>query len=295
MATDMNGFPQRGTFGQIVIDPGTFAFYMQSDNAVFKPVTARGLRSFEFQFTRTATNQLASGIESFVFGARNIASNTGATAIGTVNTASGTNSTCIGINNTSSAANSTTLGTGNTASGNGACAFGTSNTASGANSTAFGTFAHTFGVNGRHARSSSDFATSGDSQYSRFLIRKATADATPAVMTVDAGTATAINSCVLQNNNTFSFMGQITVRQSQADGTIASCWRFEGMITRGANAAATTLVTSTVTAISNATAITLPAFSADTTLGGLALTVTGVAATNFRWHAYIDTCEVIYA
>jgi hypothetical protein len=66
------------------------------------------------------------------------------------------------------------------------------------------------------------------------------------------------------------------------------------MIVRGANAASTTLVFSTVTPISNVPLWTL-ALSADTTNGGLAVTFTGAAATNIRTVATIQTSEVTYA
>ncbi|HSG20442.1 MAG TPA: hypothetical protein VLA31_06695, partial [Burkholderiaceae bacterium] len=67
----------------------------------------------------------------------------------------------------------------------------------------------------------------------------------------------------------------------------------EGLIRREANAASTTLVASTVTAIDNTPGWTL-ALSADTTNGGLAITATGAAATDIRWVATVQTSEVTY-
>ena len=73
-------------------------------------------------------------------------------------------------------------------------------------------------------------------------------------------------------------------------------WSIEGVIKRGANAAATTLVGSTVMsayADVGAAAWTV-ALAADTTNGGLRVTVTGQAATTIRWVAKVESVEMTY-
>jgi hypothetical protein len=121
-----------------------------------------------------------------------------------------------------------------------------------------------------------------------------TADSTPTKLTTDSLVVGTANQVILPNNSTYAFTGTIVAQQSKAQGSATAAWKVEGLITRGANAAATTLVASTVTAISNAPAWTL-ALSADTTNGGLAVTFTGAAATNIRTVATIETVEVTYA
>lgn len=125
-------------------------------------------------------------------------------------------------------------------------------------------------------------------------VGKSTVDATATVLTSEQTTAGTTNQLILPNNSAFAFDGIIVARQSQAQGTQAASWQVSGMIQRGANAASTTLVASTVTAISNAPGWTL-ALSADITNGGLSVTFTGAAATNIRTVATLRSSEVIYA
>jgi hypothetical protein len=133
-----------------------------------------------------------------------------------------------------------------------------------------------------------------EGQYGLLTPKGQTTDATPKVLTSNNSTASTTNQVILPNNSTYAFTGTIVAQQSKAQGSATAAWKVEGLITRGANAAATTLVASTVTAISNAPAWTI-ALSADTTNGGLAVTATGAAATNIRWVATIETTEVTYA
>ena len=297
MSIDMNLFPERNIGNVILIDPTSYAITLKQPadylrtGAMFTPLKG-GDFSINLQYSYSAAGQGASGRSSVCIGKSNSAAGISATAIGNGNSANAANSVAIGDSNTSSGQASIAAGSSNTASGNNSIAIGASNVASGVSSVAYGSGAGTFSVLGRRAHSSGSILTTGDAQASRFGIKNTTSDATPTVLTADSGTASATNTVILQNNNTFSFMGQIVVRQTGS--TVTSSWKFEGLIQRGTNAASTTLVTSTVTAISNATAIPTPAFSANTTLGCLALTVTGVAATSLRWVAFIDTVEVIY-
>ena len=145
-----------------------------------------------------------------------------------------------------------------------------------------------------YASGSSDIAQ-GTFQYGLFVLSKSTTDATPATLnSYNYGSSDATNQVILPNTSAFSFTGTVVARQSSAVGTASAAWKVEGLIRREANAGTTTLVASTVTAISNVPSWTL-ALSADTTNGGLAVTATGAAATNIRWVATIQTSECTYA
>ena len=122
----------------------------------------------------------------------------------------------------------------------------------------------------------------------------ATTNATATVMTSDGGAQAATNQQVVPNNSAFAFSGTVVGRQQAAGGTASAAWTISGLIRREGTAATTTLVTSTVTAISNVPAWTF-AITADTTNGALVLTVTGAAATNIRWSAVIQSSEITYA
>jgi hypothetical protein len=150
------------------------------------------------------------------------------------------------------------------------------------------------GIIGKIVLSNGIFSWNGDSQNGKHILRSDTSDTTAENLTSNNSTASTNNQVILPNNSTYAFTGTIVAQQSKAQGSATAAWKVEGLITRGANAAATTLVASTVTAISNVPAWTL-ALSADTTNGGLAVTFTGAAATNIRTVATIETVEVTYA
>ena len=76
-----------------------------------------------------------------------------------------------------------------------------------------------------------------------------------------------------------------------------AAWSFEGAIMRGANAGSTVLIdTPSVNRVACSAGATtwVVALTADTTNGGLAVTVTGVAGTTIRWVAKCETTEVTF-
>jgi hypothetical protein len=145
--------------------------------------------------------------------------------------------------------------------------------------------------------SGSQHANQGDAQIGLYPLMADTTDATATAMvtnhqsTPSAGTA---NQIVLPNNSAYAFHGTIVARQKAGDGTACAAWKIEGLIRREANAGTTTLVSSTVTAISNTPSWGL-ALSADTTNGCLKVQATGAASTNIRWTTSITTSELTYA
>ncbi len=137
----------------------------------------------------------------------------------------------------------------------------------------------------------------GNQTYSgagEYVLWEFTTDATPAVLTFDADTPTVDNQIILLNSSVLTFKGIVTARQKASDGTDVAAWSIEGVLRREGNAASTTLVDSTVTAIDNTPSWGL-ALSADTTNGGLAIEVTGAAATNIAWSASVSTVYASWA
>lgn len=227
----------------------------------------------------------ASGTDSFASGIGNNTSSYGAlnnndVAIGLLAKASGSPSIALG---------STSIVTGSRAIG--ICCDGASVT--GSYSTALGGYQPTDnGLVGKMVFGSRvAFALS---QTGLMQLGKATTDATASVLTSNTSGAGTTNQLILPNNTAYAFDGLVVSRQQAADGTASAAWKVEGLIRREANAGTTTLVASTVTAISNVPGWTL-ALSADTTNGGLTITFTGAAATDIRTFASIRTAEVTYA
>jgi hypothetical protein len=175
---------------------------------------------------------------------------------------------------------------------------GTSAIAIGRTCTASGEYTYAFGMEavnstkGKFAFAS--FGSTGAYQFGLIVLRGSTTNDTARQLNFEGTTSYANAQVTLPNNSAYAFSGIIVARRQAAGGTESAAWKVEGLIRREANAASTTLVASTVTAISNVPGWTL-ALSADTTNGGLAVTATGAVATNIRWVATIQTSEVTYA
>lgn len=187
------------------------------------------------------------------------------------------------------------LGSNNTSSADYACTYGQANTANATYSVAFGTNASTLSMKNRIAIASGQFAAAGDCQVSKFILKIATTNDTTTSLTTDnTGYSNGSNNYIaLSNQAAFRFKGSIVGKQSGS--TNMAAWDVDGLIVRGANAAATTLVVSNINLVSNVPSWGTPTLSADTTIGCLDVKVTGLAATNIRWIANIETTEVIYA
>lgn len=290
--------------------------------------TATASAQDAYALGRSAT---ASGQSGVAIGTNATASSTRATAIGGNSSsqgsqavtgagamalggsyASGTDSFAAGIgNNTSSygATANTTVALGPSAKASAASAIAIGNTcvASGAQSVAIGgncSATQTASIALGNAAVSDVYGKQAISAYSGFgaaavqsgttMVARGTTDATATVLTANNSAAGTTNQVILPNNTAYAFDGLVVSRQQAADGTASAAWKVEGLIRREANAGTTTLVASTVTAISNVPGWTL-ALSADTTNGGLTITFTGAAATDIRTFASIRTAEVTYA
>ena len=236
---------------------------------------------------------------------------------GTSNTASGFYAAVVG-------------GSGNTASGSSAAVVGgQSNTASGINSVTVGgqsssattSQAAVFGgissvanatnsvvVGGGYSTTRSIVANfvspasnapissgSGVQQTALLVLGRQTTDATATVLASNSSATSTTNQVILPNNSAYAFQG--TCIANVTGGGTTSGWKFEGAIKRGANAASTTLVaavTPTVIAQDVGAVTWVLAITADTTNGGIAVTVTGAAATTIRWVCKIETTEVTF-
>ena len=138
--------------------------------------------------------------------------------------------------------------------------------------------------------------TVGGSQGGYMVLARNTTDATagPLCSTGGTGTGSTDNQVILPNNSAYTFSGTIVARQQAATGTDVGAWEVKGIIRREANAGTTVLVNSVLNEINAPTGWAV-ALTADTTNGGLKIEVTGVASTNIRWVANIQTAEVTYA
>ena len=245
----------------------------------------------------------ATGDYSFVGGgSSNTASGSTAAVVGgSSNTASGTSSAVVGgSSNTASGQNAGILsGNSSVASGiNAVVLGGDTNTANAFNSAvvsgAYGTTRNITGIQVSPASRNPIAGFSGVQQSSVLIVGRQTTNATATRLASDTGSADTTNQVILPNNSAYYFRGSVT--SGVTGGGNSAMWTFEGGIKRGANAASTTLIQSVINPVAaDAGASTwIVALSADTTNGGLAVTVTGQASTTIRWVCKIETTEMTY-
>jgi hypothetical protein len=261
---------------------GTGAITAQMPDGTTAGGNARGSGALDFSRSRTAATQVASGQDSVSFrgtasGFRSVVFN-GAAATGDhayafggnsgVGTASGTNSVIFSMNSAGTVSGGQSFGIGSDLSVTRAYSLAR--------------------AAGRHA------ATNGSAQ-AEFAVRYAvTTDATPTLLT-----ALSSGRLDLINNTAVAVVVTIVARTNTATGQVAM-FRRQCLINRGADAAATALVGSvqTIGTDIGTDAGAPPAgwdvtLSADTTNGGLSVTVTGAAATTIYWTADFHLVQVI--
>jgi len=275
---------------------------------------ATGIYSIGSGYFNTTSGDYA----SIIGGQSNTSSNTNSfVGGGSSNTASGQNSAVIGgQGNGAQAQDSAVIGAGgSTASGvrsvalacqtsgaSGTNSFvggGSIHTANATNSTVVGgSYGTTRSIQGNTVLPASTnpiTTTQGVSQSALLVLGTQTTDATATRLRSNTSAATTTNQVILPNNSAYTFQG--TCIANVTGGSTTSGWKYEGVIKRGANAASTTLVaavTPTVIAQDVAAATWVLAITADTTNGGIAVTVTGAAATTIRWVSRIETTEVTF-
>ena len=215
---------------------------------------------------------------------------------GYTNHASGfTSATLGGSNSTASGFGATAIGgSSNTASATYACVFGALSTANSIGSFVVGSNSQTSrSIAGNVVFAANDGPYSGGSKQLGLLsVGAQTTDATATILRSNTSAASTTNQVILPNNSAYYFNGSIVAGVTGAGNTAA--WSFEGVIKRGANAAATSIVQSVVNIVGQDSGAStwVVALTADVTNGGLAVTVTGAAATTIRWLCQIRTTEM---
>ena len=148
-----------------------------------------------------------------------------------------------------------------------------------------------FGANASTAIGNKGGEQSGITHY-----KKQTTDATPTTMGTAGSSGDQYRSVAPPNNSAYGFT--ITVVGAVGSGGDCSMWKFEGLIKRGANAAATAIVGNVVKnriAYDSGASAWDVNVTANTSQGSLVVTVTGEASTTIRWIANVETTEITYS
>ena len=293
-------FVQAGTVG-IGLSSISLGDSAQSTNnftvAVGYSTTSSGNRSTAVGYGSSATADYSTAMGTNSSGSQaTVVTGSGAMALGG-SYASGTDSFAAANADNSGTygaqgANSVAIGKQAKASATSAFAFGTTTTAS-------STGAYSLGNNSlaaisyKIAYAGGQASAQGDTQLGILILRASTTDGTATVATSDGSAASTINQVILTDNQAMTFNALITARQNTTGDTAA--WNVSGCIKRGSGAGTTALVGTAVSLASGAdtgAATWTAVCAADTTNGGLKITVTGQAAKTIRWSATVYTNEL---
>ena len=275
----------------VIAPKGTGAIIAQIPDGTVAGGNKRGAGAVDLQLTRTSANQVASGANSFVAGRNNRVSGAAGVAIGSGCTASGV-SIAMGSSSTASGSFAVAMGSSASATGGGSIALGSSTIASGGNSVALGSRTNTRGISGAVAEGlGPELVSPGRQQMSRIPLRFDTPDGSPTQLSSDGAEPNNSNSAVMPSNSAYYCRLRVLARNTATNES--KSWSGTALIKRGANAASTTLIGSSLTsdfgdAAMSACTVTL---SADTTRGALAVTVTGLVGATVRWVAQLETVE----
>ena len=279
------------TNSAIVITPkGTGAFILgPKPDGGTTGGNARGVNAVDFQRVRNSQSQVASGEGSGILcGAQNTSSNFYSSVIGGSGNMTSANSSCAG-------------GQTCTASGTASFAFGLQSQATASQAVALGNRAIANRI-GMQAHANGQIATTGDAQRGAVVMRRQTTDATPVPLSMDGAaptgsTITTSTHFILLNNQ--AVFADIRVVARSASGADHAAFMRRVLIKRDANAASTAIVGTvlypTADIESAGASAWEVAITADTTNGGMLITVTGAASTTINWVASVEFVETIRA
>jgi hypothetical protein len=249
---------------------------------------------------------LASGGQSFAGGGSSNTASAAASAVvgGSSNNASNAYSVVIGGDGNTAGAYSSAVVGGSNNTVNNSCDYGLVLAGSNNTSNSFygsvvnGAYGTTRAIVGNTVLPASGrpiAASAGVQQSAVLVLGVQTTNATSTVLKSNNSAAGTTNQIILPDNSAYYFKGSIVAGVTGAGNS--AMWSFEGGIKRGAGVGTTVLVGTPVLNVvaQDAGASTwVVALTADTTNGGLAVTVTGQASTTIRWVCKVETTEMTY-
>jgi hypothetical protein len=283
------------TNSSLVLSPkGTGAFILgpKPDGAATGG-NARGTNGICLVRDRSLATQVASGTNSIAIGRRATASNASSIAIGNGATASGNQSLAIGLGDSggqSTGDRSIAIG-GQffTVSGQGAVGIIGGAAQSSVTGNFAGVFAGTNSLADRYsmqAHAAGIFASNGDAQRARFVMRNKTTTNSAVELFLD-GSSTRLT---IPSGKIFAFT--INISGVKSDGTAVAHYLRQYCLKNVAGT--TSQVYAPVTIGTDNAAGTSIALSANDTNDALKVEVTGIAAETWRWVASVDAVEIAY-
>ncbi len=140
---------------------------------------------------------------------------------------------------------------------------------------------------GALSHASGSFTSSGDSQYSRYVLRGITNSTTPVTLALDGLT----KSLTLPLNSATNMLIQIIASRTDVVGTYAA-WNYNILATVGSSLSTATVVAAYVTTIKSQKGWSVN-IVANTTTGSIDINVTGAAGNTIRWVAVAHNAELL--
>jgi hypothetical protein len=285
--------------GLAITPKGTGYLSAQVPDGATAGGSARGARSVDFQTSRTAATQVASGASSIILaGINNTSSGQSSVSGGSNNIASGTESVALGQSNTASSQSCVSLGQSCSATGSRSVAIGTSAIASATNSFSIGRatdasnlFCLATGAWSRAYLSNQRSHGGGNVALSVFIGQETmvlfggqtTTNASVGLRVPAAGGERA----VLRDNSIWS--GIFNLIGNKSDGTAFA--RFSRQITIRRVSSVTSLVGSVVAIGTDEASGTSLSITADDVNEALDIAVTGIASETWNWQGIFHGVE----
>ena len=133
------------------------------------------------------------------------------------------------------------------------------------------------------------FATAGDAQSGKYILRATVTSTNATSLTTDGLTSSTNNQVILPNNSSYIFKAMVTAKSLLSNDEGA--WEFNGSIARYAGTATTVLRVANKTKIWSSQAWDVNVY-ADTVNGGLAVRAVGTDTSTVRFVAKVETVEV---
>lgn len=235
----------------------------------------RGDFSFDFGYARTSASGVASGTGAFLGTCR------GPVGVGTY-------SVLVGGNENNATGSSVFVGGGEYSVATGTFAVvagGFLNTASGDSSAVLGGRQSLANRYGQQAHAAGQFSAQGDAQYSLFVMRNKTTNATPVTLFLDGSS----ERLTLVASEILGFI--VNIVGSKSDGSAISHYVRKGIIKR-VGTTTTLAYVETVGTDYEDNPLTDVSITADDTNDALQIKVTGIAGETWRWVATVEAVDL---
>lgn len=252
---------------------------------------ASGVDSFAAAISNNTSSYGATGTNSIAMGRLAKAVGSDSIAFSYLAIATGARSLAIGEQASASNISSVAVGYQTSSSGIASFALGYQTTASGPYSMALGSNS-VAAQHGKQAFASGRFASAGDAQSGRMVLRKQTTDATGTRLASDGGSGSSFTMLTVPIDSTFIVRGQVVARNNGNDAD-SMCWEFKCGVRRALSANTVAIIgTPVIDLIASDGSTWALTLAVNPTFGCLEVRVTGDAAKTINWVCTLDTTEV---